>query len=136
MGVELGERKEHTEPASQSQGILCTRVLLRLPGFCHNPQIISSRHLCLSGSSGPVGKMKLKAGLSFCRAFVELFLFSTLMFYSGFFYYCYYYYSLELEMATQYSCLENPTDREAWWATGCGVLLLSFYFYFLHFLVS
>ena len=57
--------------------------------------------------------MKLKAGLSFCRAFVELFLFSTLMFYSGFFYYCYYYYSLELEMATQYSCLENPTDREA-----------------------
>ena len=21
----------------------------------------------------------------------------------------------------QYSCLENPTDREAWWATVCGI---------------
>ena len=21
----------------------------------------------------------------------------------------------------QYSCLENPRDREAWWAAGCGV---------------
>ena len=21
----------------------------------------------------------------------------------------------------QYSCLENPMDREAWWATACGV---------------
>ena len=28
--------------------------------------------------------------------------------------------SLEKEMAThsRYSCLENPTDRGAWWATG------------------
>ena len=28
---------------------------------------------------------------------------------------------LEEEMATQYSCLENPMDREAWRATVCGV---------------
>ena len=30
---------------------------------------------------------------------------------------------LEKEMATlfQYSCLGNPTDREAWWATVLGV---------------
>ena len=21
----------------------------------------------------------------------------------------------------QYSCLENPVDRVAWWATGCGI---------------
>ena len=21
----------------------------------------------------------------------------------------------------QYSCLENPMDREAWWATVCGI---------------
>ena len=81
--------------------------------------------------------MKLKAGLSFRRVFVELFLFSTLMFYSEFFYYCYYYYSLEQEMATQYSCLENSTDREAWWAKGRGVLLLSFFFFaFPHKLVQ
>ena len=24
---------------------------------------------------------------------------------------------LEKEMATNFSCLENPMDREAWWAT-------------------
>ena len=28
---------------------------------------------------------------------------------------------LEKEMATQYSCLENPIDGEAWWATVHGV---------------
>ena len=29
---------------------------------------------------------------------------------------------LEEEMATlQYSCLGNPMDRGAWWATNCGV---------------
>ena len=28
---------------------------------------------------------------------------------------------LEKEMATQYSCLENPMDRGAWWATVHGV---------------
>ena len=28
---------------------------------------------------------------------------------------------LEEEMATQYPCLENPMDREAWRATVCGV---------------
>ena len=77
-----------------------------------------------------MGKMKLKAGLDFRKAFVELFLFSTLKVYSDFFHYYYYYYSLEQEMATQYSCLENSTDREAWWATGRGVLLLSFFFFF------
>ena len=27
---------------------------------------------------------------------------------------------LEEEMVTQYSCLENPMDREAWRATACG----------------
>ena len=28
---------------------------------------------------------------------------------------------LEKEMATQYSCLENPMDGGAWWATVHGV---------------
>ena len=28
---------------------------------------------------------------------------------------------LEKEMATQYSCLENSMDREAWWATVRGI---------------
>ena len=28
---------------------------------------------------------------------------------------------LEKSMATQYSCLENPMDRGAWWATVHGV---------------
>ena len=28
---------------------------------------------------------------------------------------------LEKEMATQYSCLENPMDREAWGAIATGV---------------
>ena len=28
--------------------------------------------------------------------------------------------ALEKELATQYSCLENPMDREAWWATVHG----------------
>ena len=28
---------------------------------------------------------------------------------------------LEMEIATQYSCLENPIDRGAWWATVHGV---------------
>ena len=29
--------------------------------------------------------------------------------------------TLEREMATQYSCLENPMDGGAWWATVYGV---------------
>ena len=29
--------------------------------------------------------------------------------------------TLEREMATQYSCLENPMDGGAWWATVHGV---------------
>ena len=29
--------------------------------------------------------------------------------------------ALEKEIATQYSCLENSMDREAWWATVHGV---------------
>ena len=28
---------------------------------------------------------------------------------------------LEKEMATQYSCLENPMDRGIWWATVHGI---------------
>ena len=28
---------------------------------------------------------------------------------------------LEKEMALQYSCLGNPMNIEAWWATVCGV---------------
>ena len=28
--------------------------------------------------------------------------------------------ALEKEIATQYSCLENSMDREAWWATVHG----------------
>ena len=28
---------------------------------------------------------------------------------------------LEKEMATQYSCLDNSMDREAWWATVRGI---------------
>ena len=45
---------------------------------------------------------------------------------------------LEQEMATHYSCLENPMDRGAWWAIIHGVAkswtrLRDFTFTFFHF---
>ena len=33
----------------------------------------------------------------------------------------FHFHALEKEMAIQYSCLENPRDRGAWWAAVYGV---------------